>query len=498
MLYPPAIRSRALAAFVYGCLAIAAVPVAEAVDTQMTIDTTTVNFGNVNVGNTASPISVTLTNSGSDSFGPINMFGGAPFTPQFNASQSCQGITLAAGASCTVTYTFSPTGPSSFSDTSAFTISETSSQVDGEDFSVSLTGVGVNPITAVPLSHDFGSVTVGTTSPPQATVISNTSAQNFGPINMFGGAPFTPQFNASQNCQGMTLPPGGTCSVTYSFSPTAPGVATDVSSFTISATASQSAGIDFSVALTGCGTTGAPCASSETVARVLAAAGSTPGNFGSFFRTGVQLSNPFTEAATGRFVYHRAGVAGSAADPSLTFTVAPGATVSYDDLVETMGQGGLGSLDVVVSSGANVPEIVARVYNDAGAEGTTGFTEEAIDPSGSDTRILFAGSTSFLVAPPNNTSLRYNIGVRTLTSGASVTFRVHDASGAVINTVTKTYDPTFYEQQSATTLLGAAIPPNASIEVSVSSGSAIVYGATIDNVTNDPSVQFARVLFAVL
>jgi hypothetical protein len=384
MFHPQAGRSVALAALVCVILAMGVgVPAAQAVDTQMTIDTTSINFGNVNVGTTSSPMSVTLTNSGSDSFGPINIFGGAPPTPEFNASQNCQGVTLPAGGSCNVNYSFSPSAPGTFNDLSAFTISETASQSDGEDFSVSLTGVG-------------------------------------------GSAP------------------------------------------------------------------------TESVARVIPAAGSTPGNFGSFFRTGVQLSNPYTEPVTGRFVYHRAGVSGSAADPSLTFTVAPGATVAYDDLVETMGQAGLGSLDVVVPTDSNVPVIVARVYNDAGAAGTSGFTEEAIDPSGSDTRILFAGSTSLLVAPPNNTSLRFNIGVRTLTDGAFVTFRVHDASGAVINTVTKEYDPTFYEQQSASTLLGTPLPPNASIEVSVSTGSAIIYGATIDNVTNDPSIQFARVIFAVL
>ncbi len=229
------------------------VPAAEAVDTDIAIDTTTLNFGQTNVGNTSPPMSVTLTNTGGDPFGPINIFGGAPPTAEFNASQNCQGTTLPAGGSCNVNYTFSPLSPGPFTDTSAFTISETANQSDGEDFSVSLAGVGVNPITAVPLSHNFGSVIVGTTSPPMTTVITNTSAANFGPINIFGGAPPTAEFNASQNCQGTTLPAGGSCNVNYTFSPTAPGVFNDVSAFTISATASQAAGVDFSVALTGCG-----------------------------------------------------------------------------------------------------------------------------------------------------------------------------------------------------------------------------------------------------
>jgi hypothetical protein len=237
----------------------------------------------------------------------------------------------------------------------------------------------------------------------------------------------------------------------------------------------------------------------ETIARVIPAAGSTPGNFGSFFRTGVQLTNPWITAVSGRFVYHPAGVSGTSGDPSLSFTVAPGATVSYSDLAQTMGQSGLGSIDIVVAAGESLPVIVARVYNDAGASGTSGFTEEAMDPSGqNESRLLFAGSTSYLIAPPNATDLRFNIGVRSLLSGAVVTFRQKDASGAVIRSVTKTYDPTFYEQQPASTLLGGPIAADDSIEISVSGGSAFIYGATIDNTTNDPSIQFARVVFAIL
>ena len=54
-------------------------PVA-AVDTDMTISTTAIDFGQVNVGSTAQA-SVTLTNTGGDPFGPINIFGGARRQP---------------------------------------------------------------------------------------------------------------------------------------------------------------------------------------------------------------------------------------------------------------------------------------------------------------------------------------------------------------------------------------------------------------------------------
>lgn len=113
------------------------------VETDITISTASIDFGLVNVGSTGGPVSATLTNTGGDSFGPINIFGGAPPTAEFNASQNCQGTTLPAGGSCQVNFTFSPGAAGTFNDTSSFTISETASQSDGEDFSVTLMGTGV-------------------------------------------------------------------------------------------------------------------------------------------------------------------------------------------------------------------------------------------------------------------------------------------------------------------------------------------------------------------
>lgn len=109
----------------------------------MTIDTASIDFGAVTVAGTSADIAVTLTNTGGDPFGPINIFGGAPPTAEFNAFQNCQGVTLPAAGSCQITYAFTPSAASTYNDTSSFTISETASQSDGEDFSVTLTGTGV-------------------------------------------------------------------------------------------------------------------------------------------------------------------------------------------------------------------------------------------------------------------------------------------------------------------------------------------------------------------
>jgi hypothetical protein len=115
-------------------------PAVAAVDTDIAISSTAVHFGTVAVGGTKQ-VPVILTNTGGDSFTP-HLFGGAPFTPEFNASQNCQLVPLPPGGSCQITYSFSPGAPGTYSDMSNFTVSESDSQVDGEDFSVSLTGRG--------------------------------------------------------------------------------------------------------------------------------------------------------------------------------------------------------------------------------------------------------------------------------------------------------------------------------------------------------------------
>jgi hypothetical protein len=113
---------------------------AAAVDTPIEASPLALDFGTVAAGTTAPPMTVEVTNTSTSPFGPINIFGGAPPTPEFNASQTCQGTTLAGGASCQVNYTFSPGAPGQFSDSSNFTISQTMNQADGEDFSIALAG----------------------------------------------------------------------------------------------------------------------------------------------------------------------------------------------------------------------------------------------------------------------------------------------------------------------------------------------------------------------
>jgi hypothetical protein len=225
--------------------------------------------------------------------------------------------------------------------------------------------------------------------------------------------------------------------------------------------------------------------------RYLAVAGSTPGSLGSFFKTSVQLYNPKDSTISGKLVFHTLGTSGSASDPSLTYSLAAKKTITYADLLPAMGLGnGLGTVDMVGDVNSAMPVALVRVFNDAGAAGTSGLTEEAFSADDA----LHSGDTGVLQAPADVSKFRLNIGVRTLTNGANVTFTVRDKDGVVVKTVSnKNFDPTFFTQVGASSMLdGYALTGGETITVTVNSGSLFIYGATTDNVTQDPSVQFAK------
>lgn len=66
------------------------------------------------------------------------------------------------------------------------------------------------------------------------------------------------------------------------------------------------------------------------------------------------------------------------------------------------------------------------------------------------------------------------------------------SDGSAITSVGKTYQPNWFEQIDASTFFfGATIEANLKVRINVTAGSAIIYGSTTDNLSNDPSVQFA-------
>lgn len=224
--------------------------------------------------------------------------------------------------------------------------------------------------------------------------------------------------------------------------------------------------------------------------RMLPVAGSTAGTAGSFFKTSLQLYNPKSAAISGKLVFHTQGASGSAGDPSLAYSIQPGRTLAFSDLLPAMGiAAGLGSIDLIADATSPLPLALARVFSDAGAAGTTGFAFESMSADDA----LKQGHTGALLAPVDMQKFRLNIGVRALDGGAAMTVTVRSRDGVLLKTVQKTFAATFFSQVgSAAFLDGFALTGGETISIEVTAGAAFLYGATTDNATNDPSVQFAR------
>jgi len=226
------------------------------------------------------------------------------------------------------------------------------------------------------------------------------------------------------------------------------------------------------------------------VMRVFPAVGSAPGANGSYFKTSLQLYNPKITAVSGKIVFHKQGVAGSSSDPSLAYSIPPGKTLSFADLLPAMGiDSGVGSADLIADTTSALPVALARIFNDGGAAGTTGLALDALPTE----EALQQGSSGVLLAPSDLQKFRLNIGVRTLDQKVTMTVTVRDRDGLVVKTLPQSFDATFFKQFSSAELLdGFALTGGETITFELTAGSAFIYGATTDNVTNDPSVQFAR------
>ena len=216
-------------------------------------------------------------------------------------------------------------------------------------------------------------------------------------------------------------------------------------------------------------------------------AGSLRGGSGSQFKTAAQLTNLGSSTITGRLVFHRAGVPTQDTDPSIAYSLVSGQTVSYEDVVQAIGSSGLGTMDLVVATGYP-PDVSMRIYNDAGAGGTSGLTEEL--------RTIWDGHRQFhggsITIPADLANFRLNVGVRTLGADVQMAILVYNAAGTIVHVANRTFAANTFNQESAAQFAQiTSVPAGGRIQFQVNSGTAFVYGAVTDNRTNDPNLRFA-------
>src|SRR5207244_2877909 len=113
------------------------------------------------------------------------------------------------------------------------------------------------------------------------------------------------------------------------------------------------------------GLMGTGSAPGTAVAGTLTVVGSTAGSFGAVFKTSLQMFNPSpTSTVAGSLIFHKAGTQGALTDPSKAFSINPGEVLVFSDVIAGMGQAGVGSMDITMAPGAQLPVVVSRIYND--------------------------------------------------------------------------------------------------------------------------------------
>ncbi len=192
-----------------------------------------INFGYV-VENTASAVrTFNLINHQTVVLHIASISTSAPYAID-QAATTC-GATLAAGATCAIAATFTPTALGT-APVGAITITHdavTSPQ------SVPLYGVGITPVTVIPLSPGFGSVVVGQPATANFRLTNNQStALTISSIGGFTGSYSLNTANTTCPISPLTLAGGASCIVAVSLNAT--GVGSQPGSVTITDSASNS------------------------------------------------------------------------------------------------------------------------------------------------------------------------------------------------------------------------------------------------------------------
>ncbi len=189
-----------------------------------TLSPTAVNFGSVVEATTSTLFAVKLTNNQSTSLAisSLAVTSGTPYA--VDPSTTC-GASLAAGASCNIELTVTPTslGAQAGGTLTIATNAGNSPQT------VALSATGITPIVIAPTSLSFGNGVIGTASTGKTIKITNyqSSALNFSSV-VFNG-PFVLDTSAVTTCpqSGGTisgaLAAGASCFIGVDFAPTTTG-----------------------------------------------------------------------------------------------------------------------------------------------------------------------------------------------------------------------------------------------------------------------------------
>jgi hypothetical protein len=196
------------------------------------------SFGSEPLDVASSPQNTALTNSGTTALSITSITFTGTNNGDFSETDNC-GTSLAAGESCNIAVTFTPTG----NGARDAVLNVTDDARNGPQ-SVALSGTGLPPtVTLLPARLNFNSQGVGTTSQPMSVMLSTNGTLSISSIAT--SAPFA----QTNNC-GTGLAAGGSCIINVTFAPPVLGMQNGALTVTDNAPGSPQ-----TVALSGIGVT---------------------------------------------------------------------------------------------------------------------------------------------------------------------------------------------------------------------------------------------------
>ena len=174
-----------------------------------TVSASALAFGNQATGTTSAAKTVTLTNNQGIALGVSSVV----ISTGFAQTNTCDS-SVAAGASCSFSVTFTPVAVGNAAGSLSFALSSGASPV-----SIALSGTGAASLTISATSMLFGPQAEGTTSGAQVLTLKNNQTVALSITSMVTTAPF-----AQTNTCGSSLAPGGSCKINVTFAPLATGL----------------------------------------------------------------------------------------------------------------------------------------------------------------------------------------------------------------------------------------------------------------------------------
>jgi HYDIN/CFA65/VesB-like, Ig-like domain/Abnormal spindle-like microcephaly-assoc'd, ASPM-SPD-2-Hydin len=179
----------------------------------VSLSSTALTFASLAVGVTSTAQTVTLTNTGTAALSITSITASGDFA----ATNTC-GASVAAGANCAITVTFTPTAVGSRSGT--ITITD-NAQDSPQTVTLAGTGQATPAVTLSPTSLSFANQPIGTSSAVQTITLSNSGTATLNITSITGSGDFT-----ESNTCGSTVAAGANCSISVVFTPSVAGTRT--------------------------------------------------------------------------------------------------------------------------------------------------------------------------------------------------------------------------------------------------------------------------------